>query len=166
LAFGGFDLHVCASPVDTGDRRRNLNRARRRELCEKRTQSLPAKCAVVAFGRAGNIDRREFREILAAAVGTQEEFDGRPPFAQVFRQDLRTGNVALARGVMDSGVGPNQACEEIFHLAFARVAPADAHALPGRREIEVKTSLRGELGNGTIVSQVNAVRAAVIRHAE
>ena len=50
-------------------------------------------------------------------------------------------------------------------LAFARIAPADAHALPRRHEIKIKPGLRREtFCDGTVVSEINPMSAAIKRH--
>ncbi len=63
-------------------------------------------------------------------------------------------------------VGAHQTGEEILHLAFARIASADAHALAGRRRINVEPGLGRKLGDRVEVGHVDPVGTPIIRHAE
>ena len=101
-------------------------------------KTLAAECAGVTLARPAVIDDRGVDQILAAAIGTQNELDRRPPFTEVLGQDLRAGDVALARGVGERAVGAHQRGQKILELAFARVAPADAQPLRCRRGINVE----------------------------
>ena len=49
----------------------------------------------------------------------------------------------------------------ILKLALARVAPADADALAGRRRIDLEPGRRRKLGQRIAVRTVNEVRAAI-----
>ena len=76
------------------------------------------------------------------------------------------GDVALARGVGDRGVGAHQPREKVLHLALARITPADAHALPGRRRIDLEPAPGRELRHRIDVGGVDPVGAAIVRHPE
>ena len=95
---------------------------------------------------ARKVRRRNFREVLSATVGAQDEIDGRTPLHQIFRQCLSACNIALARGIGNGSVGAHQVRKKILHLAFTRIAATDSHALPRRRRIEREAGLRRELG--------------------
>ena len=56
--------------------------------------------------------------------------------------------------------------EEFLHLAFARIAAADAHALAGRRRIDVEARSGRELRHRIDVRHVEPMGAAIERHAE
>ena len=71
-----------------------------------------------------------------------------------------------AHRVADRAIGAHDRRQIILKLALARVAPADADALAGRRRIDVEAGARRELGQRIAVRRVNPVRAAVERHAE
>ena len=89
------------------------------------------------------------------------------PLAEVLGQRLAAGDVGLAaRRVGDGAVGAHEAREEVLHLAFARKAPADAHALPGRRRIDVEPGSGRELRQRIDVGGMNPMGAAIVRHAE
>ena len=99
---------------------------------------------------------------------------GRARIRRVDRQSPRSFGSALgavdvgpaARGFGDRAIGAHERGEIILELAFARVAPADAHALAGRRRIDVEPGARRELGQRIDVGHVDPVRAAIERHAE
>ena len=90
------------------------------------------------------------------------------PVAEILRQRLRAGDVALAaRRILDRAVRAHDRGEIVLHLAFARVAPADAQLLPRRRRIDVEPgAARRELRHRIDVRHVQPVRAAIVRHAE
>ena len=132
---------ACRNPAG----RRHRRRARR--ICAKSTAETS-------------------REILAAAERAEHELDCLPPVAEVVRQRLPAGDVALARSLGDRAVGAHAHGQEILQLAFARVAPADAHLLACRRRIDVKPPARRSLGHRIEVGRMDPVGAAIIGHAE
>src|SRR5262249_55764512 len=64
------------------------------------------------------------------------------------------------------GIGAHEHGEIVLHLAFAREAPPDAHALAWRRRIDIEPGLGHELCDRIDVRHVDPVGAAIIRHPE
>src|SRR5262249_47766093 len=75
-------------------------------------------------------------------------------------------HVALARRLENRGIGAHEHGEIVLHLAFAREAPPDAHALAWRRRIDIEPGLGHELCDRIDVRHVDPVGAAIIRHPE
>ncbi len=104
---------------------------------------------------------------FAAAERPEHEFHRRAPVAQILRQRLHAGDIGLAaRGILDGAVRAHDGGEIVLHLAFARVAPADAQLLSGRRRIEIEPGAHRELRHRIDVRHVHPMRAAIERHAE
>ena len=92
----GLHRHVPRRTVDRGRRRRQLNReVPRREPVNKPPKPCRQKHRLSRSADLAKIDRRDLREILAAAIGAEHEFDRRPPVAEIVRQRLRAGASAL-----------------------------------------------------------------------
>ena len=147
-----FDLNLdrsAAPPFDPVHRRVGQQHVGWQKLRQQRAESLPAERVVVAIDRAGEIDGRDFVQVLAAGERSQHEFDRLLPFAEVLGQRLVGWNVGLAaRRGRDGVVGAHEAREEILEFALARIAPADAHALAGRRRIDVQPVGAPSLASG------------------
>src|SRR5256885_1739106 len=76
--------HVDAgarTPFDRGHRVAKLNRQAGCKLGQQRAETLAAESIDVPFGRAGEIKRRNLRQILTAAERAEEELDRRAPLA-------------------------------------------------------------------------------------
>src|SRR4029077_9532814 len=84
------------APFDRSHGRIELHRQPRRELCQQRAEALAAESIDVALGGAREVQRRNLRQILAAAEGAEKELNCRAPLAEVLRQRLRARHVALA----------------------------------------------------------------------
>ena len=110
-------------------------------LASSAPETLAAQDVAVALGRPREVDRRNFGQILAAAERAEHEFDHRAPGAEILGQRLRARQIVLARRIRDRGVGTHQAGKILLHLAFARIATADAHALAGGSRIDVEAGL-------------------------
>ncbi len=168
-ALGGRQLDpVAAAPsVDEPHRGIELDRNAFGELGEQRAIALAAERGSVAVARAAEIHGRNLAEILRAVVGAERELDGGPPIAEVARQRACAIDVALAaHRIRDRAIGAHRCGEIILKLAFARVAPADADALAGRRRIDLEPGPRREPGQRIAVRIVDEMRAAVEGNAE
>ena len=146
-ALRGLDLDaVAAAPFDPRHRRGELHRQAVGELGEQRAEALPAERVGVALDRRGRNRRpRPPLRSLPQANGPEHEFDRSPasrrgPWAAPASQE--TSALPRAASAMARWRAPGR--EKILQLAFARVAPADAHALPGRRRIDVEPGLGRE----------------------
>src|SRR5262249_42929257 len=153
------DLDDATAPFDAGYRVCELDRKPGSELGQQRAKALTAEGIDVALRRAGEIDGRNLGQILAAAERAKKELDAGAPLAEVLRQRLRAGHVALARRLENRGIGAHEHGEIVLHLAFAREAPPDAHALAWRRRIDIEPGLGHELCDRIDVRHVDPVGA-------
>ncbi len=141
-----------------------------REACgargEQTAKPLPAESIGIAFGRAGEVGRRQLCQILAIGERAEHEFDRRPPIAEIVRQRLLAADVGLARGLVDRTRGAHLGGEKIFQLALSRIAQADAHFLTSRRRIDFDSLARRKPGYRIGIRRMDPVRAAVKGYAE
>jgi len=116
-------------------------------------------CTVTPSASAASSAPRKF---LAAAERAEHEFDCAAPVAEIVRHHLLARHVGLARRVVDGAGGAHLGGEEIFQLAFARIAPADADFLARRRRIDLDAAARRQLGQRIEVGRVDPMGTAVI----
>ena len=136
------------------------------ERGEQRAKALPAECRRVALGGARNRTTTPAPRSLPQLNGPSTNSIVAAPIAEIVRHRLLARHIGLARDVGDGARGAHLGGEKILELAFARIAPADAHLLARRRRIDVDAAARRELGQRVDVGQVDPMRAAVERHAE
>ena len=152
------------APADAGRGRVELHRNFLSELRQHRAIADTAERIDVALQRAREIQRRNLVQILAAAIGTERELDGLLPVTEILRQRLRTGNVTLARGLIDGAMSADLRRKIILHFAFAGIAAADPHLLARRRAVNVDAHRRRLLDHRIEIRHVDPVRATVERH--
>jgi hypothetical protein len=164
----GLDLDAAGAfpPGDAADRIGKLDRDAAGELGQERAESLAAQEVAVALGGMREIDRRDLGQILGAAERAQHELDHGAPAAEVLGQRLRAGKIGLARRIRDGGGGAHDSAQIVLHLAFARVAPPDAHALARWRRIDVEPGLGPELRHRIDLRHMDPVGPAIKRNAE
>ena len=156
-----------AARVDRGRRRRQFDRDPLGERGEQRAESLPAERVDIALGGS----RRSRRP--RPAPGPCRSRTGRARIRSVGRQSPRSFGSACAQETSALRAASAMArlartCsgQKILKLAFARVAPADAHLLARRRRIDFDAARGAELRHRIEIGHVDPVRAAVVRHAE
>ena len=150
------------------DRHAQLHRQALGELGDQRAESLAAERIDVALERAGEVHRRDLVEILAAAERPEREFDRRLPVAEILRQRLRAGHIALARARHPGSRGsrarsPRDSPPSRLRAHCGARCAASAPAAPDRRR---GRSRAGELRHRIEVRHVQPVRAAIVGHAE
>jgi len=162
-----FRLDQPVAPRDPRHGAEELDRRPKGELGHQRAEPLPAERGDLAFGRFGEIHRRDVAQGLAAPEISEHEFHRRAPVAEIVGQRLGARNVDLAAGrIGNAAIAAQEIGEEIFRFAFARIAKPDPQPLARRHRIDVEPDFDRELRQRIEIGHVDPTRPALIRNAE